>query len=333
MKLGVISQNLMHLEFEDGLRYAQDLGFQAIEVGIAGLWARKYCNPQKLLADRGEIDRWHDTYAKYGLEISAMGAHGAPLMPNKNVAEKYSQELRESWKFMEVAGIRRMTLLAGLPEGAEGDTAPNWVTFAEWPFLRDTLEWQWEKRLLPYWREHGKIAADHGVTLCFEMHGGDMIHNPVAVKRLHDEIGPVVACNFDISHLWYQGIDPIEAARFLGPLIQHVHVKDVTFHPHNARLRGNTDSSTPEQPADRSWTYTLVGWGHSELEWREFATTLRFIGYDHVLSVEMESEYFDLDEGLRKSVDFLKPIVLEESPGAKWWEIAGMERAGGLGEE
>jgi hypothetical protein len=29
-------------------------------------------------------------------------------------------------------------------------------------------------------------------------------------------------------------------------------------------------------------------------------------------------------------VAFLKPIVLEKPPGAKWWEIAGMERAGGL---
>ncbi len=30
MKLGVISQNLMQFEFEEGLKYARDLGFQAI---------------------------------------------------------------------------------------------------------------------------------------------------------------------------------------------------------------------------------------------------------------------------------------------------------------
>ena len=193
MKLGVISQNLEQFEFEQGLQYAHDMGFQAVEVGACGLWGRGYCNTANLLANRGEIDRWLDTFARHGLEISALGGHGAPLMPNRTVAEEYSREFRQTCEFMELAGLRRITLLAGLPEGAEGDTAPNWVTFSEWPFLRDTLEWQWEKRLLPYWREHGKIAADHGVTLCFEMHGGDMIHNPVTLKRLHEEIGPVVA--------------------------------------------------------------------------------------------------------------------------------------------
>ena len=330
MKLGVISQNLEQFEFEEGLQYAEDLGVKAIEVGIAGLWGRTYCDPDRLLADNGEIERWQEAFARHGLEISAMGAHGSPLMPDKRVAEPYSKELRRAWEFMEVAGITRMTLLAGLPEGAEGDTAPNWVTFAEWPYLRDTLEWQWEKRLIPYWREQGKIAADHGVTLCFEMHGGDMVHNPIAMKRLREEVGPVVACNFDIAHMWYQAIDPIEALRYLGPLVQHVHVKDTNIHEHNARIRGLMDPGTTEQPETRAWTYTLAGWGHDAATWRDFVTTLRLIGYDHVLSIEMESEYIEVEEGLRKSVEFLKPIILENPPGRKWWEIAGMERAGGL---
>jgi len=333
MKLGVISQNLMQFDFEEGLQFAQDIGLQAIETGGIGLWGNGYCDVDKLLAGgKGEIQRWLDSFENHGLEISALGGHGSPLLPDKNAKETYSKQFKNQCKLAEIAGITKMTLLAGLPEGAEGDTAPNWVTFAEWPFLRDTLEWQWEKRLVPYWKEHGKIAADHGVTLCFEMHGGDMVHNPVTLMRLHKEVGPVIACNFDIAHMWYQGIDPIEAVRYLGPLIQHVHVKDTLIHEHNSRLKGLMDSGTPEHPETRSWTYTLAGWGHDAKTWREFVTTLRFIGYDHVLSIEMESEYIDIEEGLRKSLDFLKPIVLEKPPGKKWWEVAGMERAGGLGE-
>ena len=331
MKLGVICQNLMEYEFEKGLKYAHDLGLRAIEVGAAGLWGRSFCDAQNLLdGGQGEIDRWLDTYAQYDLEISAIGAHGAPLTPEKQVARVWSDEFLTACRLMEKAGLRRMTLLAGLPEGAEGDTAPNWVTFAEWPFLRDTLEWQWEERLLPYWREHGKIAADHGVTLCFEMHGGDMIHNPITLKRLHDEIGPVVACNFDISHLWYQHIDPIAALHYLGPLVQHVHAKDTMIHDENARLRGVMDAGTTERPDQRAWTYTLTGWAHGEAVWREFVTTLRLIGYDHVISLEMECEYIAVKEGLEKSVAFFKPLILEEPVGKKWWEVVGMERAGGL---
>lgn len=74
----------------------------------------------------------------------------------------------------------------------------------------------------------------------------------------------------------------------------------------------------------------MAGWGHDAKEWTEFITTLRLTGYDHVISVEMECEFIEVDEGLKKSVEFLKPLVLERPAGAKWWELVGHERAGGL---
>ena len=73
MKLGVISQNLEQFAFEDGLRYARDKGFQAVEVGACGLWGRGYCDTERLLADPGEIRRWLDTFARYDLEIRGPG--------------------------------------------------------------------------------------------------------------------------------------------------------------------------------------------------------------------------------------------------------------------
>ncbi len=334
MKLGVISSNLMQYEFEEGLRYARELGLGAIEVGACGLASnRKFCDRERLVAHRDEIPRWLEAFERNQLEISALIGHGAPLMPDKAIAQEYSRQFRQTCQLMEWAGIRRMTLLSGLPEGAEGDRTPVWVTFADLPFLRDTVEWQWEKRLIPYWREHGKIAGDHGVTLCFEMHGGDLVHNPVTLKRLHQEIGSVVACNFDISHMWFQSIDPCEAVRYLGDLVQHVHAKDTHIQAHNVRLRGFNDSASVESPEQRPWNFTIPGWGHGESAWKEFVTALQFVGYDHVLSIEMECEYLNVEEGLKKSIDFLKPIVFEKEPGPKWWELAGMSDAGSLWKE
>ena len=333
MKLGVITLNLGNFEFEEGLQYAQKLGLQALEVGGIGLWPKKYCDPDKLVRDKGEVDRWLDAFARHDLEISALGGHGAPLTPDKKAAAEYSRQFRQACKLAEMSGIKRMTLFAGLPEGAEGDTAPNWVAFIEWPFLRDTLEWQWEKRLLPYWREHGRIASDHGLTLCFEMHGGDLIYNPPTMKRLREEIGPVAACNFDTSQMWFQGIDPVEALHDLGPLVQHVHAKDTLIHDHHARVRGLMDSASFEQPANRAWTYTIPGWGHDQITWRQFVATLRLIGYDHVLSIEMECEYMEMAEGLEKSVSFLKPVLLEQPTTSRWWKVAQHGRAGSLSQD
>ena len=107
MKLGVISANLMNYEFEEGLQHAQDLGLKAIETGGIGLWepvGAKYCPIDKLLADRGEIRRWLEAHERYGLEISALGAHGAPLIPDKEGAKKYSLDFRKQCKLAELAG-------------------------------------------------------------------------------------------------------------------------------------------------------------------------------------------------------------------------------------
>ena len=321
MKLGINTHFIMKFEREEGLRFCQAIGVSAVEVGATGPTAKRYCDVDKLLADRGELDRWLDAYASHGLELYSFSGHGAPLAPDAEIAAEYSRQFRQACKLMEQLGVRRMALVAGLPEGAEGDSLPAWIVNMEFPFYRDALDWQWEKRLIPYWKEHGKIASDHGVTLCFEMQINDMIHTPVQLRRLHDELGPVVACNFDISHMWIQRIDPFEAMHYLAELIQNVHLKDTLIHEPNAKLRGLFDSTSKDNFEERSWTFTIPGWGHDEQTWRQVIATLRFLGYDGILSLEMESEYMEMQEGLEKAAAFIRPMILEKPVGQTWQQM------------
>ncbi len=326
MYLGINTHFIMCFDFEQGLKFAQELGLKGMEVAAGGQAAKEYCDLDKLLGDDGELRRWQETYAKYGLDIVSLSCHGSPLMPVERIATEYKRQFKQACQLMAKANIRRMTLVAGLPPGAEGDTCPMWITQQvqepNMSFWRDTLQWQWEKRLIPYWKEQAKIASDHGVTLCFEMQIADMLHTPVKLKRFHDEIGSVVACNFDVSHMWVQGIDPVTALRYLGPLVEHVHIKDTHINDHNVRLEGMNNTTNSQRPEDRSWNFTQCGWGHDESTWREIMTTLRFIGYDDILSLEMECEYMTVEEGLRKSVEFMRPVMLAEPVDARWWEHA-----------
>ena len=324
MKLGMNTFFISMLDFEEGLRFCQEQEVVAVEVAATGPGAKKYCDVDKLLADQGELDRWLDMYAAHGLEIYSFAGHGTPLVPERRIAKEYSRQFRQTCKFMERVGCTRLALVAGLPEGAEGDSLPVWIINTDLPFLRDALEWQWEQRLLPFWREHAKIAADHGVTLCFEMQINDMVHNPVKLRRLRDELGPVVACNFDISHMWVQGIDPFAAIHELSDLIQAVHLKDTLIHEPNMRLRGYFDSTDLKQFRHRSWTFTIPGWGHDARTWREVISTLRFIGYTGILTLEMESEYIEMKEGLEKAAEFIRPMLLEKPVGPTWWEVAAV---------
>jgi len=41
-------------------------------------------------------------------------------------------------------------------------THPNWVTTA-WRRVPEVLDWQWQCRAIPYWREAAGFAAEHGV--------------------------------------------------------------------------------------------------------------------------------------------------------------------------
>ena len=40
--------------------------------------------------------------------------------------------------------------------------------------------------------------------------------------------------------------------------------------------------------AERSWNYVTLGYGHSEIWWRDFVVQLQQNGYDEVLSIEHE---------------------------------------------
>ncbi|MGH9761556.1 MAG: sugar phosphate isomerase/epimerase, partial [Blastocatellia bacterium] len=71
--------------------------------------------------------------------------------------------------------------------------------------------------------------------------------------------------------------------------------------------------------AERSWIFRSVGWGHDLVYWREVISALRTVGYDYVLSIEHEDALASSDEGLRKSVEFLKEVILREQPAEMWW--------------
>ena len=246
VKLGVVSSALADCDFEAGLDRLQSLGVEAIEIGCGGYHAdRRFGDPARLAADAGACDRWKDAIDAHGLEISALALHGAPLSPDRAVADRYDAEFQAACRLAELIGVECITLLAGIPEGAPGDVTPCWIASAFPPGNRDVLEWQWERRVLPYWRERARVASDHGCRLCFEMHPNDVVHNPRAFLRLRDAIGTAATLNFDPSHLFWQGIDTLEALRSVGEHVHHVHAKDTAL---NMRRVRSTASST----ADRS---------------------------------------------------------------------------------
>ena len=246
--------------------------------------------------------------------------HGEPLHPDPAIAGAYDREFRDTCTLAAKLGVTRMTLLGGLPEAVPGDKVPNWILYPFPPINMERYKWQWEQRLIPYWKDHGKIAEEHGVRLCFEMHPGDMIFKPEGLLRLRGAVGPVIGCNLDPSHLFWQGMDILEVIRTLGDAIYHCHAKDSRLDDHNVRVNGFLDAKDFQDQQHRSWIFRTVGYGHSEFFWRDFVSTLRLVGYDDVLSIEHEDPRIDPEEGFELAVNLLRNVLIRKAATKLWYE-------------
>ncbi len=326
MKLGINSLFLLPFEFKEGLKFARELGAEMIELVTLGEPSRKYCDLDTLLADKNEFGRWKGVLEEYGLQISAIAAHGSSLSPNREAEQEWLQKFRRVCQLAENTGVDCLTLNSGAPEGAPGDKTPCWIVDPSSAGNRAALRWQWEERVIPAWTEYAKIAKDHGCKLAIEPWIGNIVHSPMTLMKLREAVGATIGCNLDPSHLFVQQIDVLETIRFLKDALFHIHIKDTRIDERNVRLLGTLDTTVPmANPQDRPWTFGLVGWGHDEKFWRDFITNLRFVGYKGALSVEMEVDYMDVIDGVKKSFEYLRPLVMEDPPafGKTWYEYCG----------
>lgn len=254
-----------------------------------------------------------------GLMISALSCHGNPLHPDRNIAADYDRVYRDTVNLASEMGVPVVNLFSGCPGDSDTARYPNWVTCA-WPTdFADLLKWQWEEKVIPYWQEAGPYAENKGVKLAFEMHPGFVVYNPETLLRLRQAVGPVVGANYDPSHLYWQGIDPVASIRALAGAIHHVHAKDTSIDPANTAVNGVLDTKPYSDLANRSWTFRTVGYGHDQLSWRSLVSALRLVGYDYVLSIEHEDPMASIDEGFNRAVSFLKDVLLYEQPSGMWW--------------
>lgn len=321
MKLSVLENLYAAKTLEESLTIITGLGVHTVEMGAGGYPGKAHCNPEELLADKAKFNAFVDTFKKFDVEICALAAHGNPLHPDAAVAAAYDKDFHNAVLLAEKLGIDTVVGFSGCPGDSEGSKYPNWVT-CPWPedFLK-ILDWQWSEKLIPYWKKTAAFAESHGVThIAFEMHPGFCVYNPETCLKLRNEVSPVLGANLDPSHLIWQGIDPVAAARYLKGAIYHVHAKDTKIDKYNTAQNGVLDTKHYSDELNRAWVFRTVGYGNGESYWRDLVSNLRLCGYDKVLSIEHEDSVMTIDEGLKKAVEFLKSIVMtEDKPRTMSW--------------
>ncbi|MDP9169259.1 MAG: sugar phosphate isomerase/epimerase [Acidobacteriota bacterium] len=318
MKVGVFTALLAQLPLEDVLKKLTGLGVNTVELGTGNYPGDPHCK-LSMLENKAALKEFKQTLIDYGVSISALSCHGNPLHPNKELAKAYQEVNRRTILLAEKLEVPVVIDFSGCPGDSDKAKYPNWVTCPWPPDFLDLLEWQWDKKVTPFWTKRAKFAADHGVKVAIEMHPGFVAYNPETMLRLRSVAGPSIGCNYDPSHMFWQGIDPIAAIRILGDAIFHVHGKDTQIYERNLPMTGVLDTKKYTDEKNRAWIFRTIGYGHGAEWWGEFVSTLRMFGYDYVISVEHEDSILSPEEGLTKAIRFLDSIVIKEKAGAAWW--------------
>ena len=319
MKIGVFAVLFGDKPFEETLDYLVALGVEAVEIGTGAYPGNAHCDPAALLASERKLKAFREAVTSRGLVISALSCHGNPLHPQAKIARNHHDTFMRTLDLAKALDVKTVITFSGCPPGDARAGQPSWIVSPWPPEFSEMLAWQWKERVTPYWTETARAAKKAGVRVAIEMHPNFVVYNPETMLRLRDIAPGTIGCNFDPSHMFWQGVDVVAAIRAIGDAIYHVHAKDCRIDARNVAANGVLDAKKYTRELERSWIFRTVGYGNGALVWKDIVSNLRLVGYDHVLSIEHEDSIMSPAEGLKKAIAFLKNVVIAEPAGEAYW--------------
>jgi len=330
MKLGVMAALFTGMEFDRALDYCADVGLDAIEIPVGAYPGAPFFDPREVLGSEKMQNVIKAKLKERELEVSGLAVHGNPVHPDANHAKKDHEAFVTAVELAPRLGTDTVITFSGCPGGSRHDRTPNWVTCAWPPDYPEIQKYQWEEVLIPYWAEQAKFCREHGVKVAWEAHPGFSVYNPDTLIRLSEAATKAaglksgstpLGANLDPSHFFWQGIDPVLAARALGEagLLFYCHAKDTELDRYEGPVNGYNDARSYGDLKKRAWSFRTVGYGHGDEFWKPFISMLKRYGYDGVLSIEHEDPLMSINEGFEKAVEYLSRVMIEENPGKAWW--------------
>ena len=190
MRVGVFTPLLSQFPLPKVLEKLKSLNIDTVELGTGNYPGDPHCK-LSMLDNEKELKEWKKILDDNGFHISALSCHGNPLHPDAKVAKGYQDTAKKTILLAEKLGVPVVIDFSGCPGDSDNAKYPNWVTCPWPPEYLDVLDWQWEKKVIPYWTEHAKFAANHGVKVAIEMHPGFVVYSPETMLKLRIDCGSI----------------------------------------------------------------------------------------------------------------------------------------------
>jgi sugar phosphate isomerase/epimerase len=254
--------------YEDAIRRVAANGFKAIElIAWNGDFLHNYYTKAKIAELRAELK-------SSGLIISQFVSTPHDLSsPDAGKREAAVAHWRRTVEVGAELGSGLINMVAAHPFGMRDTqdypritTKPLVQTYAT-RNIHGGLDWDANFRdYVAAIRQCADICRDAGVAMTIEPHPARYIANHDGALRLLDHVDhPAVGINFDPSHTFPTNDFPNISVYRLGKRIKHLHVSD-------------NDG------------VTNVHWrpGMGKIDWKAMFQALKDIGYDGVVSIELE---------------------------------------------
>lgn len=313
--IGVFDPVFADLSLDQMLAKVSGYGLEAMEIGTGGYPNNHHCPIDELLADESKLRAWKKKFDDHNILIATLSCHGNPVHPDQKIAARDAETFRKTVLLAEKIDVPVIVGFSGCPGGSPVDITPSWITYG-WPDEHKlALDWQWKEKIVPYWTQAAKFAREHGIhKLAFEMHPNFSVYNPMTLMKLRNAVGEEIGANCDLSHLFWQGCDPVEVIHFLGKqnAIFHAHMKDTVMFKDNVNRYGvlNFAFETKDLP-QASETFRAVGYGHGANLWKDVLRAYMDVGYQGILSIENEDPILPGEVGVERAAYVLKNIRAE----------------------
>ena len=312
--IGVFDPVYNNLTLDEMLEKITALGLEAVEIGTGGYPASPHCPVADLLAEPAKAKAWKKKFEDRNIRVATLSCHGNPVHPDPTRAAHDAQTLRNTVLLAERLEVPVIVGFSGCPGGCPTDKMPNWVTYKWPPEYMEIYKYQWSV-LIPYWKEAAKFAREHGIhKLALEMHPGFCVYNPATLLKLREAVGEEIGANCDLSHLFWQGCDPVEVIHYLGKqgCIYHAHMKDTVIFKDEAAVTGVLNfQAEPTQKNPGSVIFRAVGYGHGAQLWKDVVRAYMDVGYQGILSIENEDPILPGEVGVERAAYVLKNVRTE----------------------
>jgi sugar phosphate isomerase/epimerase len=310
--IGVFDPAFPDLTLDQLVEKYQQMGVEAAEIGTGGYPNNKHCPLDDLLADPAKLRAWKKKFDDHNIQVATLSCHGNPVHPDKAIAERDDQTFRKTVLLAEKLDVKVIVGFSGCPGANPTDKNPNWITYRWPPEYAAAQDWQWKERVVPYWKDAAKYARSHGIRrIALEMHPNFMVYNPLTLLKLRDAVGEEIGANNDLSHLFWQGCNPVEVIHMLGKqgAIFHAHMKDTVLFPDKVARYGVLNFIFEKQDLKTaSDAFRAVGYGHSASTWKDIMRAYMEVGYDGIFSVENEDPILSGEVGVERALYVLKNV-------------------------